>query len=150
MPESVLLIVPVMTVVAFVLGGLYYAVLGDRLTAARTAATAGRTTTGPATTDPTAAPATAPPVKAPPWTFAAEAGRCLVLAGVVTGLAVQAGIDTWPGGLALGLVLWIGFPAVLWTGAIVHENTPWRLAVIHAGDWLVKLLVLGTIAGVWL
>ena len=48
---------------------------------------------------------------------------------------------TWSGGLLLGLVLWIGFPLVLWTGAILHERTPLKLAAIHAGDWLVKLLV---------
>jgi len=24
---------------------------------------------------------------------------------------------------------------------MIHEDTPWKLAVIHAGDWLVKLLV---------
>ena len=26
-----------------------------------------------------------------------------------------------------------------------NENTPWRLAAIHAGDWLVKLLVVALI-----
>jgi Protein of unknown function (DUF1761) len=45
-----------------------------------------------------------------------------------------------PGALLLGLALWIGFPFVLWTGAVVHEKTPWKLAAIHAGDWLPKLL----------
>ena len=78
-----------------------------------------------------------------------EAGRCLVLAAVVAGLAAQAGIDTWPGGLALGATLWIGFPLVLWTGAIVHEGTPIRFAAIHAGDWLIKLLALGVLVAVW-
>lgn len=38
-------------------------------------------------------------------------------------------------------MLWVGFPLVLWTGAVVHERTPPALAAIHAGDWLVKLLV---------
>ncbi|GIH28882.1 hypothetical protein Aph01nite_71920 [Acrocarpospora phusangensis] len=67
----------------------------------------------------------------------------------MTALAVRAQIDTWTAGLALGLVLWLGFPAVLWIGAIVHEKSPWRLAAIHAGDWLVKLPALGVIIGVW-
>ncbi|MEV4460784.1 DUF1761 domain-containing protein [Microbispora sp. NPDC049633] len=133
MPESTLLLVLIAAVVAFASGALYYVVLGGRLAATRA---------------PSAAPAAASPVRTPLWTFAVETGRCLVLAGVVTGLAAQARIDTWIGGLVLGLVLWIGFPAVLWIGAIVHENTPWRVAAIHAGDWLVKLLVLGAIVGV--
>lgn len=65
-----------------------------------------------------------------------------------SGALYYARIGTWIGGLVLALVLWIGFPAVLWIGAIVHANTPWRVAAIHAGDWLVKLLVLGAIVGV--
>jgi hypothetical protein len=47
----------------------------------------------------------------------------------------------------LGLALWIGFPFVLGTGAVIHERTPWKLAAIHAGDWLAKLLlVAGTVS----
>ena len=29
------------------------------------------------------------------------------------------------GGLLLGAALWIGFPRVLWIGAMIHKNTPW-------------------------
>ena len=75
--------------------------------------------------------------------------RCLVLAAVVAGLASRGEIDAWTSGLVLGAVLWIGFPLVLWTGAVVHERTPVKLAAIHAGDWLVKLLVIGVIVSVW-
>jgi hypothetical protein len=31
----------------------------------------------------------------------------------------------------------------------VHENIRWRLAAIHAGDWLVKLLAVGAVVSVW-
>ena len=84
----------------------------------------------------------------PPWKFAVEFGRCLVLAAVVAGLAANGDIDTWTGGLLLGLVLWTGFPFVLWVGAVIHENTPIRLAVIHGGDWLLKLLLVGTVVAI--
>ena len=84
----------------------------------------------------------------PPWKLAVELARCLILAVVVAGLASQAGIDTWAGGLALGLALWAGFPFVLWVGAVIHENTPIRLAAIHGGDWLVKLPLVGTIVAI--
>jgi hypothetical protein len=50
-----------------------------------------------------------------------------VLAAVVAGLASHGEIDEWSGGLLLGLALWIGFPFVLWTGAMIHEDTPWKL-----------------------
>jgi hypothetical protein len=32
---------------------------------------------------------------------------------------------------------------------LIHENVPWRPAVIHAGDWLAKLLVVAVIVSVW-
>ena len=121
MPDISLLAVAAGTLAAFVLGGAYYAVLGDRLAAVSAVAAAH----GPA----------------PTWTYAAELGRCLVLAAVLAGLAAEAQVDAAAGGLLLGLVLWVGFPLVLWIGAVVHERTPPALAAIHAGDWLVKLLV---------
>ncbi len=128
MPDVELLPIAVATIAAFALGGTYYAILGDQLAAAGGGA-AGE--------------------QPPPWTLAAELGRCLVLATVVAGLAVQGGIDEWAGGLALGLALWVGFPLVLWTGAVVHERTPVRLAAIHAGDWLVKLPAIAVIVALW-
>ena len=32
---------------------------------------------------------------------------------------------------------------------MLHERTPWKLAAIHAGDWLVKLAVVAVIVSVW-
>ena len=57
----------------------------------------------------------------------------------------RAGSSRGAAGLLLGLVLWIGFPLVLWIGAVIHEATPVGLAAVHAGDWLVKLLLVGAI-----
>ena len=67
---------------------------------------------------------------------------------MVAGLASRGEIDRWTGGLVLGLTLWVGFPFVLWTGAMLHEDAPWRLAAIHGGDWLVKLLLVAVIVSV--
>ena len=120
----------VATGVAFVAGGAYYAVLGNQLVQV-SAAAAG---SGPR-----------PPRQLVP----VELLRCLVLSAVVAGLAAGVGTTGWGGGLLLGAVLWIGFPFVLWTGAIFHERTPWRLAAIHAGDWLIKLLAIGVVVSAW-
>ena len=128
MPDVDLVAVLGIAVVLFVLGAAYYAALGTQLAQVSAAA---------------AQPGT------PPWTIAAELVRCLVLATVVVGLTAQAAVDEWTGGLVLGLALWIGFPFVLWTGAVVHERAPVKLAVIHAGDWLIKLLVVTVIASAW-
>jgi hypothetical protein len=85
----------------------------------------------------------------PPWKLGLEVLRCLVLAAVIAGLAARGGIDDLAGGLLLGLALWIGFPLVLWTGAIVWEGTPVRQAALHGGDWLVKLLAVAAIVSAW-
>ncbi len=111
------------TVVAFLIGGVWYGVFGT---------------------------AVVRDTPAPRWTYGVEVVRCLVLAAVVVGLAAAAGVESWWAGLLLGTVLWIGFPLVLWTGAMLHERTPLRTAALHGGDWLVKLLALGLVAGLWL
>lgn len=129
MPDVNLLAVAVAVaaVVAFVLSATYYMVLGDQL------ATVSEAAAGPA----------------PPWTIAAELLRSLVVVAAVAGLASNTATVDWTGGVVLGLALWVGFPLVLWAGAIVHERTPLKLAAIHAGDWLIKLLVVTVIVSVW-
>jgi hypothetical protein len=122
MPDVEPLAVLAATAAAFVSGGTYYAVVGDRLAA----------------TD----------ASMPPWKLAVEILRCLVLAAVVAGVAAAAEIDVWLGGLCLGLALWAGFPLVLWTGAVVHEGTRLQDAAIHAGDWLFKLVLVGVMVAV--
>jgi Protein of unknown function (DUF1761) len=130
MPDVNLLAILVATVVAFLVGSAYYFAFADRLAAVSEAARS---------------------VEQPPaWQLAAvELVRNLVLSSVVGVLAAMADVDTFAGGLLLGIGLWVGFPLVLWTGAVFHERTPWRLAVIHGGDWLVKLLAISVIVSVW-
>lgn len=128
MPDVNVLAILVATIAAFVLGWTYYAVFGKQLAEVSEAAAAG--------------------AEPPPWKLAVELARCLILSAVVAGLAAQGAIDEWGGGLALGLALWIGFPFVLWTGAMIWEDAPRKLAVIHGGDWLAKLLAVGVIVSV--
>lgn len=121
-------IVAVAAVVAFVASGLWYGVFGNQLKKL----------------SPAAAEEKPMAVLLP-----VELARNVVLAGVLTGIASVAGIVAVPAALGLGLALWIGFPIVLWTGAIFHENVPWRLAALHAGDWLLKLVAITAVIGVW-
>jgi arginine exporter protein ArgO len=128
MPDVDAIAVLVGTVAALVLGGAYYAAFGAQLATVSEAAAAQETT--------------------PPSTLAIEVLRNLLVAAVVAGIAAQGEIDEWAGGLLLGLALWVGFPLVLWVGAVFHENAPAKLAVIHAGDWLVKLLAISVLIAV--
>ncbi len=82
------------------------------------------------------------------WKMLAEFVRALIVAYMLARFAMLLGVSNWKGALRLGAWIWV-FPAVILAGAVLHENVPWRLAAIHAGDWLVKLLVMSVIIGVW-
>jgi hypothetical protein len=78
-----------------------------------------------------------------------EVVRSLILASVLARLVRGLGVSTVPGAVWLAVLLWIGFPFVLWTGAIMWENVPLELAAIHAGDWLLKLVLVTVIVAGW-
>lgn len=78
-----------------------------------------------------------------------ELAKHCVLAVVVSGLIVKMDVTTWWGACIVALALWIGFPVILLLGSVVHEKVPWRLAVLHAGDWLIKLLLIAAVVGTW-
>lgn len=84
-----------------------------------------------------------------PWKIGVELVRSLVLATVVAGLARLLGITDLGGALQLGLALWIGFPVILLVGSVIWENVNPALAAIHAGDWLLKLLIVASIVTLW-
>jgi len=87
--------------------------------------------------------------KMPTGKLVIELVRCLVLAYIVAHFVAALGITNWMGAVHFGIFLWIGFPVVLLVGSILWENTPVKVAAIHAGDWLVKLLVIPIIVSVW-
>ena len=82
-----------------------------------------------------------------PAVLVAEIARSAVVATVVAGLAVELGALSAGEGALLGFVLWVGFPAVLFAGSIIHERYPAGLAALHLGDWLFKLALIGAIVG---
>jgi hypothetical protein len=124
MPDLWRLLVAV--VVAFLISGIWYGVLGGRLAALHEAYAQPRSRAA---------------------TALVELVRNLALALVTAGLADRAGVSGVAGGLLLGLVLWVGFPAVILVGSVFHERVAPQLAAIHAGDWLLKLLAVAVIVG---
>ena len=123
------LAVLVAALVAFLLRSAYYAVFASQVSTPGTEASAG--------------------TKPPPWKLGVEFLRALIVATVVAGLGARCEIQDWTGGLLLGLALWIGFPLVLWSGAVVWEGTRLRVAAVHLGDWVLKLLVVAAIVCAW-
>lgn len=126
MMEVNYLAITVAAVVAFVAAGGYYAAIGKQLEKLSSA-----------------------PTTMPPWLLVVEVVKHFVVAAVVGGLSAGIGITTWSTSVLLGFALWIGFPVILLLGSVVHEKVSWRLAALHAGDWLVKLLLIAIIVGIW-
>ena len=75
--------------------------------------------------------------------------RYLVIAFVLAYFVVRLEVVDWKGAVQLGLWVGVGFQAMLLIGAVIHENMPWKLYAIHAGDALVKTLLMAVILGVW-
>lgn len=96
--------------------------------------------------DPVAAMAGA---KMPGGKLVVEFARCFILAYVIARLVALLGIASALGAVHFGLSVWIGFPVIVLTGSVLWENTSWKVAAIHAGDWLVKMLVISIIVTLW-
>jgi hypothetical protein len=84
-----------------------------------------------------------------PWKQLVVLVESLVLALVLAYFIGLIGDVDWLGALGVGVLLWIGLSAMQWVGSIVWEKAPVKLAAIHAGDWLVKLVLIAVIVGVW-
>ncbi len=83
----------------------------------------------------------------PAWVLPVELARTAAVATAVAVISRRTGVADPGSALRLGAGLWGAFPVVLLSGSVVHEKVPWQLAAIHAGDWLVKLLLIATVVG---
>ena len=92
-------------------------------------------------------PAYASDAAPPAWVMPVELARSTTVAVAVATLARRTRVDGPAEAARLGLGLWGAFPVVLLTGSVVHEKVPWQQAAIHAGDWLVKLLLVSVLVG---
>ncbi|GAB2677883.1 DUF1761 domain-containing protein [Thalassiella azotivora] len=116
-------------VLTVVVGGAYYAVAGSAAVPERARGRAG-------------APSGV-------TVLGTELLRGVVLTAGVAVLVAATATTGLVDGLLLGTLLWVAFPVVLLAGAVVHEGVRPTLAAVHAGDWLVKLLVVSALLAVW-
>ncbi len=87
--------------------------------------------------------------KRQPWKMLVVIVQSLVLALVLAYFIGLIGNVDWIGAVRVGVLLWIGLSAMQWVGSMLWEKVPLKMAAIHAGDWLVKLVLIAVIVGVW-
>jgi hypothetical protein len=85
----------------------------------------------------------------PTWKVVVELVREVVVAYVIARFVLVGGVVGWKGALRLGFWAWLGFPVAMLVGASLWDDKPWLLSAIHAGDWLVKMLLMAVIVGAW-
>ena len=78
-----------------------------------------------------------------------ELTRMFILGLVVAYACGLLGITTLPQAILLAFWLWIGFVVVQFTGLVISERFPVKLAIIHAGDWIIRLLVFTILLSMW-
>lgn len=93
-------------------------------------------------------PSTIANQKVPAGELLGEFVRYLVVAYALAHFVARLEVTGWKGAVQLGLWIWVGFQATLLVGAVIHEGMPLKLYAIHAGDALVKVLLMAIILGV--
>jgi hypothetical protein len=54
------------------------------------------------------------------------------------------------GGVKTAFWLWLGFVATVSVGGVLWKEEPWTLYLLNVAHWLVVMLVMGIINGVWI
>jgi hypothetical protein len=76
------------------------------------------------------------------WKIAAEMLRNLLLASVICWLLTHQEANRLRAALSFAAILWLGFPFTVLSGSVLWQNLPPELALIHSGDWLMKVLLM--------
>jgi hypothetical protein len=92
----------------------------------------------------------APNPEIPKWTMVFAPLRELIASYVLAKLIVLLKLTNWEKTIVVFLLLWLAFHAVGMAGAILWDNMQWQLGVVHAGDWLMKMLFMGFVLTFWL
>lgn len=75
--------------------------------------------------------------------------RCLVLVLAFALVLRTTGSVGLPEGLGVAVLIWLGFQANLLMGAVIWERMPLQLYAVHAGDALVKALLVSATLALW-
>ena len=83
------------------------------------------------------------------WKVGVEFLRSFAVAYILAHLFISLHVLTSADAMRHAFWLWLAFPAVLFVGLTVWENMPPKDAIVHAGDWLIKLGLIAAIVGGW-
>jgi hypothetical protein len=72
-----------------------------------------------------------------------------VMAAAISCLIQLTGAQTLLRGVKVGAMLWLGFVLPIWSTEYVFELRPWSLFGVNAFFWLVGMMLMGAIVGVW-
>lgn len=81
------------------------------------------------------------------WKVLTELLRTAIVASAFAWIARRAGDLGVSNAIVLALILWVAFPVVLLTGSVTWERVHPATAAMHAGDWLLKLVLIAVILG---
>ena len=70
---------------------------------------------------------------------------CFVLAHII----MWSGAQGWMGGAHIGLLTWGGFFLAVMYPQSIYEGRPLKYFLINCGYWLVSLVSVGAVLGVW-
>lgn len=85
----------------------------------------------------------------PAWTMLFAPLRELIASYVLASLFARLSISNWKNAVKLVLLLWLAFHAVGIAGAVLWDNMHWQLGVVHAGDWLMKMVFMAVVLSAW-
>ncbi len=81
----------------------------------------------------------------PSWLAVLEPLRTLAVAVAIGTVVRSLGARTPREAIRVGIAAFAAFPAVLLIGSVIHGESSAGLAAIHAGDWLLKLVVIALV-----
>lgn len=85
----------------------------------------------------------------PAWTMLLAPLREIAAAVVLAHLIVRLTITDRARAALLAAALWLAFHAVGMAGAVLWDDMPWQLGLVHAGDWLMKMLLMAVVLSAW-
>lgn len=86
-------------------------------------------------------------MKPDPKKLAAMFVTALLIAMALTHFVVYAGANTFAMGMQVGVLIAVGFVALVGISSTLASGTSWKLLAINAGYWVVSLAIMGGVLG---